>query len=157
MAGDRPEVPRPVQPFLCIREHVQNAGRGHALFQELLEGVEASRIGVAPETLQDRLSLLETQILVFRKTSVRFLCRRFQPALQGDHKSLRLRRNARAFRIGCETLKALLFAYELLSEIAVTVASGNAQIAGLQLSHHLRERAKLEPAPRYMRRLFPEL
>jgi hypothetical protein len=54
-------------------------------------------------------------------------------------------------------LKALLFAHELLSEIAVTVAARDAQIARLQLSHHFRERAKLEPAPRYMRRLFLEL
>jgi len=47
--------------------------------------------------------------------------------------------------------EALLFAHELLSEIAVAVAAGDAKVAGLQFTHHLRDRAQLEPAPGDMR------
>ncbi|MCU1226725.1 MAG: hypothetical protein JWQ42_4818 [Edaphobacter sp.] len=146
---------RPVQPFLSIRENLKDADRSHSLFQKTLERAEANRVGMAPETLEHRPSLIDTQIFVLWVTFIRDASRSFQLSLQRGDKSLRLRGNPRAFRIRCQILPALLFTHELLSEIAVAIATGDTKVAGLQLPHHLRDRAQFEPTPGDHHRMMP--
>jgi hypothetical protein len=141
-------VPRPIQPFLRIRQNVQNAGGSHSFFEETVERTKASRVWIASEALQDCLSFVDLQIFILRIPLICFAGRFLKGALQGGDESFRLRGNARAFRIRFEILTALLFAHELLSEIAVAVAAWDPKIAGLQLAHNLSDRAKFEPAPR---------
>jgi len=144
-------VPCPVQPLFGVREDVENADRNHSIFQEPFKRSKTGGVWAAPETLQDRLSFFDAQIFVLWKCLICFARRFFQLALQGGDKGLRLSGHAGALPIRCQVPKALLFAHELLSEIAVAVAAGDAKVAGLQFAHHLRDRAQLEPAPRDMR------
>jgi hypothetical protein len=147
-------VPRPVQPLLCIRTGIQNADWGHRLLQYALERAKARRVWIAPQTLQDRFPFVDLQILILRISFIGFAGRFLKAALQRGDKGFRLRGDAGAFSIGFETLTAFLFAHELLSEIAVTIAAGDTKIAGLQLAHHLREDANFKPAARNLCRFL---
>lgn len=84
-------------------------------------------------------------------------CCLLQLVSQSVDQGPRLRRYAGPFPIRCQTLPALFFAHELLSEIGVTVAAGNTEIAGFQFVHHFGDRAQLEPTPGNMRRLLGRL
>src|SRR3954447_4513202 len=140
-AGDRTEVARPAKPMLGISERLQDADRRHALPEQPLQAVEAFDVRLGAQPLHHRFAAHDLDMLVIGEGLVDRGRGVGETGFQASHEGCRVGGSARLIGIGRDVAAVRLPRDELLTVVAISLTTRDAQVAGLEFVHGLAEQA----------------